>query len=153
MWPPVPGLLPAALSHWMESSFSSVAQVCLQWFIPVFFIWKFIHFALVYFKPHFPRYDLHKLKIIPFCCVVWKMQTVLDLLPKSTCSAGLSKPSSPAFHRRTSLVFILRHTCENPGCSMGRYSRLDALTGHVLLEIQPCCHIDHRTLCTVMLCR
>lgn len=31
---------------------------------------KRLHFAFVYFKPHFLRYDLHKLKIIPFCYVV-----------------------------------------------------------------------------------
>lgn len=143
----------------MESSVSSVAQVCLQGFIPVFFIWKWIHFALVYFKPNFLRYDLHKLKLISSSCVLLHFKDTNS--PRSIVAkinmqcrpvqTQLSRPSSPACHCHKSLLLILRHTCENPGCQHRQPLGLDALTRHGLLETRPCRHMNCRTLCTVRL--
>lgn len=107
-------------------------------------------FAFVYFKPHVLRYDLHKLKIIPFCCVVqfWKTQTVLDRLPKSTRRAVLANPSFPTLLCYKSLgpfLGLWSHMREcHKGATVWRLLGFDSLTGHWLRW--PHCHMHCRSL-------
>lgn len=123
-------------------SFSGTAQGCRQCFIPVFFSWEWVRFALVYFKPHFLRYDSHRLEIIPFVVqpCIWKMKTALHLLPKSTRRAFLSRASSLAFRYRKSLTpsSSWAHTCgdvtREPACA--------AIWGLVLSLGMDCLRLD-----------